>query len=667
MPVIRIPMNKRPVYINMPASLLALICSAMVVLCTHAPAQATAVAANNQPIAESSERDRYQQAIKALEKGDLVTFNTLRNSLAGYPLQPYLDYFGLRKQLKKLPYADVETFLSENKKNYLADRLRRDWLRQLAKQKRWHEFTSYYRASVADTALKCQYLWARQQIGDTAALTEVAELWNVPKSQPNACDPLFTLWKNHGYLTDDLAWQRYHRALLNRRYSLARYLKSSLPESMRDDGKLLWSLYRKPQTIEQYQKFHLASAQMHDIILYGVNRLARRDAKSAQKVWTHYDSQRLFSDNDRRNTQAAIANALARQGYQSEALSFARSNRISINRVIEQQIHDALAAQDWQQVYTLLGQLDNEAQHENRWQYWRARALEQLGITDPLKPAPAQIYAELAKKRDFYGFLASDILGSQYSLVDTPVKPVPELMDAVADVPGIIRARELYMLGELYYARQEWYRAACEFDDPAILAAGKLAQTWGWYRKSIEAMIDAKYWDDLELRFPLAYPDAVAHASQNTQIPVTLLYAITRQESAFAHDARSPVGAMGLMQLMPATAKDTARRSGLRYSRHDLLTPDKNINLGSRYLEQLLDQFNGNRILAAAAYNAGPTRVKQWLRKNNSNLPYDVWIEIIPYKETRHYVQNVLAYSVIYSYRLGEQTRLVNVHETKIN
>jgi soluble lytic murein transglycosylase len=177
-------------------------------------------------------------------------------------------------------------------------------------------------------------------------------------------------------------------------------------------------------------------------------------------------------------------------------------------------------------------------------------------------------------------------------------------------------------------------------------------------------MAEAQYWDDLQVRFPIVYKEHVTKAAQQTSVNPLFIFAVTRQESAFVHDAKSPAGAVGLMQLLPATAKQTAQKNGLSFTPQDLIMPEKNIALGSRYLDHLLGVFDGNRILAAAAYNAGPTRVKKWLNKDKgAQLPYDVWIETIPYKETRGYVQNVLSFSVIYAYRLGQETNFVTPAE----
>ncbi len=219
----------------------------------------------------------------------------------------------------------------------------------------------------------------------------------------------------------------------------------------------------------------------------------------------------------------------------------------------------------------------------------------------------------------------------------------------------------------LHDARREWRSALRERGAEDLLAAGALAARWSWHHQAIFAMIDAQYWDALELRFPLAYADTLLAASRQTAIAEPFLFAIARQESAFGVDARSPAGALGLMQLLPSTARDTARRLGVRYGGwHQLLQAETNVLLGSRYLDQLLDDFTDNRILAAAAYNAGPNRVRSWLARLPEPVDHDVFVETMPFYETRRYVQNVLAFAVIYGYRLGRDQPLVYERERRI-
>jgi len=241
-----------------------------------------------------------------------------------------------------------------------------------------------------------------------------------------------------------------------------------------------------------------------------------------------------------------------------------------------------------------------------------------------------------------------------------------EQLDAIKQQKGIILTRELLHQEEYLYARREWRSATRNYNEQQWITAAHVVQQWGWHNGVITSMIRAKYWDDIDLRFPLAFQEHFETNAQETGVPIHLLYAVARQESALSHDVTSPAGAKGLMQLMPATAKQTARKNNVRYrNSNDLFKPATNIMLGSRYYKEMLQRFGNNRILASAAYNAGPHRVDRWLKETENKLPFDAWIETIPFKETRGYVQNVLAFSMIYAHHLGNHERILSETEKK--
>ena len=328
-------------------------------------------------------------------------------------------------------------------------------------------------------------------------------------------------------------------------------------------------------------------------------------------------------------------------------------------QLLEWRIRQAFTNQQWQDAQQWIARLPEEFQQEPRWRYWHARLAEQLDGDDP-----AQIYAELAQRRNFYGFLASERLTGNYNMDHQPVEIDETELGQLAHIPGIQRARELYYHGDTLSARREWQYASRRFSERQFQLAAELTRRWGWSNQSIVSMIQASYWNDIEMRFPLTYQQQLTQRGTELNIDSHLLLALARQESALAEDAISPAGARGLMQLMPATARQTARKHKIDYrDSKQLLEADKNIELGSRYFRELLDRFNNNRILAAAAYNAGPHRVSKWLDNSNSQLYFDAWIETIPYKETRNYVQNVLAFSAIYAHLLGNDSRILSDEE----
>jgi soluble lytic murein transglycosylase len=217
------------------------------------------------------------------------------------------------------------------------------------------------------------------------------------------------------------------------------------------------------------------------------------------------------------------------------------------------------------------------------------------------------------------------------------------------------RAYELLFLDQINDARKEWLLATAHMDTRQLQLSAVLAHHWGWHDRAIFTTARSGEFDDMDLRFPMVYQDQVDVVARRHKLEAAWVYGIMRQESAFMFDARSPAGALGLMQLMPSTASMTAKllKSPMKNTL-ELLDVDRNLDLGSAYLRQLADQFNGNQVLATAAYNAGPSRAKGWLARGE--YPADVWIEIIPFRETREYVKRVLAYTTIFEQRLTDQS-----------
>lgn len=624
----------------------------------------------------AQQRKIYASAKKALKRRKLDSYRKYRNQLNDYPLAVYLDYSELKSRLHKLPYADMDSFLLSNQDTLLGGRMLKSWLSELAKKKRWQEFRSYYKPFPESTSLSCYHLESLIKTGDRTALKEVAPLWNVNQSQPSECDSLFKLWTNSEFFTQDIVWQRYVKTMSAGKTMLARHIAKNFSNENKVYSKLMQEVHNYPSRLNKQSRFSEQSKKMQQIIVHGIKRYAKSDPLTALKRWNDFDKSHVFHANLRYTTQKHIASRLLRKNHHQEAQNIiAGIATITTESLLEQIIRDSLKEQDWSRTLTFINKLPDETKNSERWCYWRARALEQLSLNAAASTHADQqatedallikkIYSELAQQRSFYGFMAADILGGQYHLSDNPALPEASLVQQISNQPAALRAKELLAVGDDINARREWYHMASTLDKQGHIAAAKLASQWSWHYNTILSLAAAKYWDDLQLRFPLAYNKYVFQTAQEQKISPLLLFAITRQESAFSADARSPAGAMGLMQLMPSTAKMTARKAGIKFKKHDLLQPEKNIALGSHYLTSLLKQFDGNRILAAAAYNAGPHRVKQWLKKSKETLAHDIWIETIPFKETRHYVQNVLAYSVIYGYRTGTVPSLLSDKET---
>jgi soluble lytic murein transglycosylase len=610
------------------------------------------------------QRYHYNLAKAALNAKNTKKYQENYKLLGDYPLVPYLDYTALRSRLAEMPVEAVDAFLEEHAGSFLAVRLRQTWLAQLAVRNDWQAYIRYYEPEVATTELQCLYLYSRVKTGDESAWAEVADVWSVGESQPKQCDPLFNRWRSAGHLTQDLVWERFRKALNRRNLGLGRYLASLMDAEHQRVAQLYMKVDHQPTLLKQHNTFRKQDPLMQQVIAHGVARLAKSDAKSAWEHWELYEAQQLFPEDLGRATKVTLVRYLTRQGHHVEAeqlLSSSASLRQS--DVVEELIREALREMDWQAVDRRIQMLPAEEQTSDRWRYWRARALSEAQLAAEDFPEPAEVYEELSTKRSFYGFMAADIVGRDYALEDVPVEVQPEAMEAIASLPGMQRAKELWLTGNHSEAQAEWLFTTNSMTKDELVSAGQLARQWGWYNKGIHAMIAGDLWDHLSIRFPLAYQEEVTKIASEMKLDPTLIYAIARQESAFAEEARSPAGARGLMQLMPATAAQTAKRQGLPHSLKDLYNPEHNIMLGSSYFQTLLQRFNNNRILAAAAYNAGPHRVARWISEPDKERPFDVWIETIPYRETRGYVQNVLSFSVIYGYRMGHATHLVTAKE----
>jgi soluble lytic murein transglycosylase len=608
-----------------------------------------------------ADQQLYKQTLTAIKKGHKTRIKLGMEELSDYPLYPYLQLAQITSKLKQLPYQKVDDFLAENGNNVLGNKLRHKWLHVLADKKQWAQFNSYYQAGTNNAELRCLHIEALHSTGYTQlALDKTTPIWLTGKSQPNACDTVFKRWQQAGYKNDNLVWQRTKLALESGNTLLARYLSKHASAHLKPYTRRLISVHKNPRRLTVTEDFNDGSIYSVDIISHGLKRLAPRDYSLATKLWVNYRGYIKFTDQQYFSIRDKISRQIIASGSE-DALQWLiiHDPNSEDSYLLEWRIRLALKQNKWSQAENWIALLPDNLSNSSRWQYWKARAL-QAQHRDSEKVIA--LLEDLADQRHYYGFLAADLLRRNYGFNHKEMAVSQQLQMVLSD-PAIKRAQQFYLMGELLSARREWHSVVVNFDQQQLTAATSIAHQWGWHQQAINTTIRAKQWNDLSIRFPLAYQNNILNTAKSVTIRPEWLYAITRQESAFGQDAYSPVGARGLMQLMPGTAKNVARKMGLNYSKSDLFKPEKNIALGSNYLKTLLDDFQGNHILATAAYNAGPQRVKSWLNKQNLALPHDIWIETLPFHETRNYIQNVLAFSVIYGHRLGIDTQLINEQE----
>ncbi len=603
-----------------------------------------------------AQRVLFLEAKKALENKDFEVFSRNIQQLQDYPLYPYLTYWQLRARLKEQPASTIEAFLVTNKHLPIASSLRSAWVRHLAGENRWKELLHFYRGG--GTEMQCRLHTAQMHTGKkNEAWAGAKKLWLVGKSQPDTCDELFEGWEAAGKITRELRWQRIELAMGRGNTSLARHLAKGLNEKDRERVTLWRRVYNDPTLIERSSQLKADNAENRRIVIHGLKRLARKDPGKAAKIWSSSQSHYTFTSTQSHSVGRAIARNFAYDGDTRALIWFAQLP----SDVISQSertwaVRLALRHSNWKAARAWIEAMPVQERLSVRWKYWSARISEQLGE----KKQAESLYYTASGDRGYYGFLAADQIKADYNLNHKAVEVTPAALKALKETPEMVRAHELYMLLLTKEARREWEQAVAKMNNKQRLVAGKLADEWKWYDTALLTLAKARYFSDLDIRFPLAHNAAVTREAETRDLDASWVYAVARQESAMKPDARSPAGAMGLMQLMPSTGKAVAKK--LKYPINDteqLMEPDTNIRLGAFYLRQVLDRFNDNPVLATAAYNAGPHRVAKWFPESGT-IDADIWVENMPFHETRQYVRRVMAYSVFYDQRLDKEITRLN-------
>ena len=598
-----------------------------------------------------SQRALFQATEKALASGNRQAFREGLARLTDYPLHSYLLFADLESRLGRAHADEIRAFLDAHGDTPHGERLRNAWLSRLARERRWTVLVESFDPDTGSTTRICEYRHALLQLNRTEeALDGVEHIWLRGRSQPDACNPVFKAWREAGRLTPDLAWGRLRLALEAGQTGLAGYIGRYLPETEQAWARRWLDLHRTPARVARVDWDATAHGRAPHMLEHAWLRLARQDPEQALDLWTRHGDRQRLSETQAREIDRTIALRLVlRRGADGLAHLASVPEETFDAQLREWHVRAALAAGDWSQVAAAIDAMDTEQRQDHAWRYWRARALAELG--EPARAAA--LFEALAEERNFYGFLAADRAGRPYRIGHRELSVPVARIQALAEEPTFQRAREWLALGRGIDARREWERAIAALDEEDLKAAALLAHGWAWHDRAIFAAARARAFDDMELRFPLAYSRLILDHAAGQGINPAWALAVARQESAFMTEARSHAGALGLMQVMPATGRNMARHANVRLNHaHDLLKPEINVPIGTYYLRRNLDRFGGHPILSTAAYNAGAHRVDSWLPERGQ-MDADVWAELIPFPETRAYVRRVLAYQVIYEMRLG--------------
>ncbi len=617
----------------------------------------------------NAQRKIYRDAQIALRNKQIWRYQLLMNELDGYVLRGHLEFQYLKQRIASTSTETLREYLENNRYSVTSNYLRKRWLAYLARQGKWDLFLAEYKDIKNDKNLYCYRL--NRLIGqadqDQADLMQqVEKLWMTGKRLPRSCNPVFDQWRRAGHMSRDLIIARIKLAMERRRLSLAREL------SYYPDRKWVsrWiRMHRRPARELAAINFRIKTPLARMIVKHGVVRLAYRDPEAAMEAWTRLKQQyRFFGEDDNYvNRYVGILGAKQHLPQSVKWLS-AVSADDQDDTLRYWRIKAALRANDWETAQEFIGALKEGEAQEYEWRYWRARIMEENGNAE----GALDIFASLAQERSYYGFLAADRVGAPYSMKHREVMVSEQEVEAMLARPDIRVAQELFNVGQIVAARRQWYWLIRHMNNRELQAAAVVAKKWGWHDRALFTVNKSNHHDDLDLRFPVLYRDKVEFNARRSGVDPGWIYGIMRQESAFVSDARSGAGALGLMQLMPRTGRATARSLRLNIrSRRAIMNVDNNLRLGVHHLRTVLRRHKGNQVVATAAYNAGSHRINRWLPQKE-NMPADIWVDTIPFNETRNYVKNVMGFTAIYEYRLNLiptplQTRMDEVRPRKKN
>lgn len=578
--------------------------------------------------------------------------------LRDYVLWPDLRAAYLRT---KLSDADaVRDFLTEYGDLRPGKEIRYRYTRRLARHDQFDEFLDIYDeyyADAGDPVLACEAANARIRTGQRdTGMALGRRLWLTGRSQVKECDVVFAVMRNAGELTESLLRQRYALAIGTQDFLLARYVARSIGETELAEANRWLRAQGDPATFLQQADISRSDPVYLEQLAYATRRLAVSAPDKAWREWSRLREDLPFDDAADTSVARVIALWSVRRRIDGADDLFARLPPGAVDDEVRHWvIRNALRDGRWDSVARVVDGLGEQERNREEWRYWKAVALESLG-----REAEAMlILGSLAREASYYGFLAADALGIDYAIETREIAADDAIIDRLSTDPALVRARELYLTGLDGRARSEWDDATAALDENAKVQAVLLAERWNWPSRAIAMAAKTGRYDSLGVRYPLPHRDKFVASAEVAGIPASWAYGVARSESIFMRDIRSSAGAIGLMQLMPATGRSTAKEIRLPYNGLATLTdPESNIRLGSTYLAKMHDRFGRHPAVATAAYNAGPRRVSQWLPDTGS-VDARIWVETIPFNETRSYVRRVLTADIIFEWRLtGDVRRL---------
>ena len=606
------------------------------------------------------ERSKFVKATKFFKTKNYKKFNSIKRELKNYPLYAELEYKNLHRK-KNINNDDVIKFISKYKKSYLSEKAYVNLIYRLSSKSKFDKLIANY-VDIGSVELQCLYI--RAKIKKKYFLNiekEIIPIWLSSKSQPKSCDFIFKWFYNNKKLSDELVWQRIKMALNFNNYKLARYLVRFLSNKNKSWAQILLKVHFKPKKNLLSKKFKKDNRYRDTILSYGLDRIAKKNYLDAKRYLSIINKEYNTSGDfyNKKMLEIFITALLTNQKNITYDKDFIRLKNINLefNLALAQY---SIFNSDWSNLINSIEKLPMSIAKEEKWLYWKSKALIKTGENKKAQ----QNLEELRKNRSYYGFLASSLLNKNISIINIAYKSDATRLNILSSSYEVKRLHELFFLGRKREARMELQFIFQNFDNQSINDMSVLFKKWGWNVGAILAYGRTKYFNDIEVRFPVMHEKYFNKYSENN-LQKSLLLGISRKESIFIQYAKSSAGAIGIMQVMPKTAYWILKRTkNKKVSKNYLYNKNMNIFLGSYYFKYLLKKKK-SYVEAIASYNAGPTIVQKWRRFNNASE--DAWIEFIPYSETRKYVKLVIEYSLVYDWILNKKntirvSQLININ-----
>lgn len=608
------------------------------------------------PAWADSPQDDFVAARQAYNERDAAALDQYSSRLHGqdYILAPYVDYWRTLLLLETASTEEVREFLTRYDEFPFANRVRIEWLKKLGKRGEWPTFfEELSRMTGEDAAVSCYAALGKTALGDSNALNAARPLWFSPNMQPDSCNALYDAMIRTGELTTDDIWERVRLALSEGKITVAKAVAQRLPQFETSSLKFFDTVYENPQRVLEKKTFTTKTRLGKELNLYAIERISRSQPELALKVWQELKSS--YSEKDQHYLWGRMALHAARRHDPLALDWFGYAGNTELSRdQIAWKARAALRVRNWETLMEVIEGMPADMRDDQAWQYWYGRVLKEKGqIVQANK-----MWLPLSRERTYYGLLAQEELGEIISTPPVSYKATPQDMGAAQAIPGIQRALELHRLDMRWESRSEWARAMQGLDDKQLIAAAEVAFREEWYDIAINTAEKTRVTHDFVMRYPTPYRDIMDTYVRENDLDEAWVYGLIRQESRFISYARSGVGASGLMQVMPATAKWIAKRLGMQGYNHGMINQlDTNIQFGTHYLRYALDKMGGQPLMATAAYNAGPTRALRWAQEEP--MEGAIYAETIPFSETRNYVQKVMSNAYFYAHRLGTQVKTI--------